>query len=96
MAPPPAGRTLAAVLRSSRPPSVRPICPYNFSATLSLALLARGFPAISSAVGTAGLFVMIRSTGTCPHVQTGRPGGQTHPVACEANTCFTIRSSSEW
>ena len=59
------------------------------------ALRARGFAAVSSAVGRSGLRVISRSAAAAPHPQTGNPGGQMHPRAPSANALFTIRSSSE-
>lgn len=84
------------IFRPSRP---APVCAFNavysFSAARNRALRARGFAAVSSAVGRSGLRVISRSAAAAPHPQTGNPGGQMHPRAPSANALFTIRSSSE-
>ena len=43
-----------------------------------------------------GFRVTSRITGSFPHTQTGKSGGQVHPFANSARPFFTIRSSSEW
>jgi hypothetical protein len=68
----------------------------SFSAMRSLALLARGFSAISRSLGTTGLLVRILIAGVRPHRHTGKFGGQTQLSAFSLKNRFTMRSSPEW
>ena len=45
---------------------------------------------------TMGFLLTSFTWGFFPHTQTGKSGGQVHPLAKAARAFFTIRSSSEW
>lgn len=66
------------------------------SATLILALRARGFDSISESLGTTGRRVITFTVARWSHRQIGVPGGQMQSDACFRMKFFTILSSSEW
>src|SRR3712207_8205876 len=69
---------------------------YFFSATLNLALLARGFSSISSLLGRIGFLVIILTSLTLSHEQKGSSGGHIQSKLKYLYSFFTILSSREW
>src|SRR5665648_534542 len=75
---------------------IPPPCPldrYNFSATLNLALLERGFCSTSSSEGRIGFRVNTLAKATALHRHTGNSGGQVHRPSQDLILFLTIRSS---